>query len=140
MGLEQEKYPYPGYQKYYQMTNGVNNTKTTKTAHDKYYTTEEVDNIIKDVVSKVVTNKGVVVESCKFSDLPNPTQDNVGIIYNVTDEFTTDNRFIDGANKTYPGGTNVICMANNGSYIYDVMMGEIGAVDQSGIQDIIDSL
>lgn len=30
-----------------------------------------------------------------------------GFVYNITNEFTTDGRFVEGAGKTYPAGTNV---------------------------------
>lgn len=140
MEIEKVKYPYPGDQKYYQMTEGTNNTKTTTTPHTKYYSTEEIDSMIKDVVNKIVTSKHVVVESCTFADLPEPTEDTCGIIYNVTDGFVTDDKFVDGPGRIYPSGTNVIIMKSGDQYMYDVMMGEIDAVDDSGIQDIIDSL
>ena len=43
-----------------------------------------------------------------FANLPSTlTQAMAGYTYNVTDEFTTDARFVEGAGKKYPAGTNV---------------------------------
>lgn len=44
-----------------------------------------------------------------FASLPATlTSSMLGYVYNVTDDFTTDARFIDGAGKTYPAGTNIV--------------------------------
>ena len=46
--------------------------------------------------------------SVTFANLPSTiTQAMAGYVYNVTDNFTTDVRFIEGAGKKYNAGTNV---------------------------------
>lgn len=46
--------------------------------------------------------------SIAFNNLPNTVrQSMLGFVYNITDQFTTDARFIEGAGKTYAAGTNV---------------------------------
>lgn len=48
----------------------------------------------------------------------------VGSVYNVTTSFTTDANFIEGAGKTYPAGTNIVCVLDNvssGSKAWDVL-------------------
>ena len=42
-----------------------------------------------------------------FSQLGAPSEDQLGCIYNITDAFTTNEYFIDGAGTNYPAGTNV---------------------------------
>ena len=57
-----------------------------------------------------------------FSSLPaNPSQDNVGFVWNISDDFTTDSRFIEGAGNNYSAGTNVSVIENGTSYYYDVL-------------------
>lgn len=45
-----------------------------------------------------------------FSELGAPTEDQLGNIYNITDDFTSNSYFIDGSGKTYKAGTNVYCI------------------------------
>jgi hypothetical protein len=46
--------------------------------------------------------------SIAFANLPGTlTQAMAGYVYNLTDDFTTDARFIEGAGKKYKAGTNV---------------------------------
>lgn len=62
--------------------------------------------------------------SSTFENLPAPSADKYGYGYNVTDEFTTDSRFVDGAGRTYSAGTNVMIVedkSNPGTYKYDVI-------------------
>lgn len=43
-----------------------------------------------------------------FANLPSVlTQSMVGYVYNITNDFVTDNRFVEGAGKAYSAGTNV---------------------------------
>ena len=53
--------------------------------------------------------------STTFENLPSSLSVHMtGYVYNVTDEFITDSRFVEGAGKRYPAGTNVI-VANLGT-------------------------
>ena len=42
-----------------------------------------------------------------FSELGVPSIETVGYIYNITEDFTTNQYFIDGAGETFPSGTGV---------------------------------
>lgn len=53
--------------------------------------------------------------SVAYASLPTPAAGNVGNVYNVTDAFTTDSRFVDGASKTYPAGTDVLVVEDTGT-------------------------
>ncbi|MBO5045660.1 MAG: hypothetical protein J6C93_02180 [Clostridia bacterium] len=61
--------------------------------------------------------------SCSFSALPTPVSSMIGFVYNVTDAFETDARFLEGVGKSYPSGTNVVVAERQGSYYYDVLGG-----------------
>ena len=47
-----------------------------------------------------------------FSQLGAPSASQLGCIYNITDAFTTNAYFIDGAGTNCPAGTNVYCIVN----------------------------
>ena len=93
-----------------------------------YYTKQEVD----EIVSRVYKPAG----SCAFNDLPETlTSSILGYVYDVTDDFTTDARFAEGAGHDYPAGTNVVVIdvgtAQLPSYKFDVLP---GFIDLSGYQ------
>lgn len=53
-----------------------------------------------------------------------------GFVYNLSDELTSDERFLDGSGKTYPVGTNVAIIEVEGSdntvvYKFDILSGII---------------
>ena len=49
-----------------------------------------------------------------FANLPSVMTENMnGYVYNVTDDFTTDSRFVEGAGKKYSAGTNVVIVDNS---------------------------
>lgn len=60
--------------------------------------------------------------SIVFSALPaTPSADTYGYVWNITNDFTTDSRFVEGAGKQYSAGTNVGVIEQNGTYYYDVL-------------------
>ena len=62
--------------------------------------------------------------SSAFADLPTPAKALEGNVYNVTDEFTADDKFVDGeVGKKYPAGTNVVVIKVGAEYKYDVLAG-----------------
>lgn len=92
------------------------------------YTQTQVDDKIDAAISAVYKPAG----SIAFASLPTPSADNLGNVYNVTDEFTTDARFTEGAGIEYPAGTNVAVVETSSepaTYKFDVMS---GFVDLSG--------
>lgn len=67
-----------------------------------------------------------------FADRPTPTADLLGNVYNVSDAFVIDNKFMeyaDGTSKSYPAGTNIVVVKDGEAYKYDVLA---GFVDLSG--------
>ena len=57
---------------------------------------------------KAINGAYVFKGSIAFASLPaTPTEAMNGYVYNITNDFTTDARFIEGAGKKYSAGTNV---------------------------------
>ena len=78
------------------------------------YTKEQTDNAIKAAVARVYKIQG----SIAFENLPVEGMA-AGDVYNITQDFTTDNRFVEGTGHKYPAGTNV-CWTGTG---WDAMAG-----------------
>lgn len=78
------------------------------------YTKEQTDNAIKTAVARVYKIQG----SIAFENLPVEGMA-AGDVYNITQDFTTDNRFVEGTGHKYPAGTNV-CWTDTG---WDAMAG-----------------
>ncbi len=70
--------------------------------------------------------------SVPFASLPTADKEHLGMVYNVTDAFTTTDSFIDGAGHGYPAGTNVVIILDGETYKYDTLS---GFVDLSGKVD-----
>lgn len=82
------------------------------------YTKAEVDGKI----SSVYKPAGTV----SFAELPASLAGLAGNVYNLSDAFTTNERFVEGAGKSYPIGTNVVVTADEK---FDVLP---GFIDLSG--------
>lgn len=53
-----------------------------------------------------------------------PSKVDIGNVYNMTTSFTTDNNFMEGSGKTYPAGTNIVCVLDgedNSTKRWDVL-------------------
>lgn len=84
----------------------------------------------------------VVRPACTFANLPStPTVAMTGYVYNVTTDFTTDNRFVEGIGKKYSAGTNVV-IVNEGDSTTPVMKFDVisSFVDVDAINDRIDDI
>lgn len=99
------------------------------------YSKTEVDDKVSAALTSAIVPKGTVA----FASLPTPAKANLGYMYNVSDAFTTDARFVEGAGKKYAAGANVYVVAvttgSSTEYKFDVFM---GFVDLSGYQTIAD--
>lgn len=95
------------------------------------YSKTEVDNKVSAALTSAIVPKGTVA----YANLPAPAKANLGYMYNVSDAFTTDARFVEGAGKKYAAGANVYVVAvtagGSTEYKFDVFM---GFVDLSGYQ------
>ena len=122
-------------------------TKSEVYARTETYTKDEVDNIINAKVTATYKAAG----SIAFDELPTPSAENLGFVFNINESFTTDSRFVD-PEGTFPAGTNVavVTIGDNG-YAFDVLTGfvdlseyvrfdDITLASSAQIQDIIDSI
>lgn len=80
--------------------------------------------------------------SIAFASLPaSLTSSMVGYVYNMNEEFTTDSRFVEGAGKKYPAGTNVaiadVGSAQTPDLKFDILA---GFIDVDDIYDEIDKV
>ena len=80
--------------------------------------------------------------SIAFASLPaSLTTAMVGYVYNMNAEFTTDSRFVEGAGKVYPAGTNVaiadVGSAQTPDLKFDVLA---GFIDVAAIYNEIDAV
>ena len=98
-------------------------TSTNKLA-DKQYVTNAIDSAISSVYKPA--------GSSTFTNRPTPAKTIEGNVYNITDAFTTDSTFVEGAGHNYPEGTNIVCINTSGTtYKWDVLA---GFIDLSGYQ------
>ena len=94
------------------------NDKLQKVVHQRTHT-EQLNNKIKTQVAAAFHPAGSVA----FVDLPELTKASEGLLFNVTDAFTTTEDFLEGAGKDYPAGTNVAVVKSGEAYKYDAMSG-----------------
>lgn len=88
---------------------------------------------VKSAIDSAVSSAYKAAGSVAFANLPTLSKTIEGNVYNLTDAFTTTANFVEGAGKSYPAGTNIVCIntATSGTAVYkwDVLA---GFVDLSG--------
>ena len=111
----------------------INGTLETKANSADVYTQTQTDDKIKAAISAVYKPAGSVA----FASLPEPSADVLGNVYNVTNAFTTNDKFVEGAGKKYPADTNVAIVSPEAdTYKYDVLSGEIDLSDYQTSEQI----
>lgn len=79
--------------------------------------------------------------SIEFDSLTTASADNLGFVYNVTNAFTTNDKFVDGEQgHSYPAGTNVVVVDvgdGDPDYKYDVLAGFVDLTDYAKLEDIV---
>lgn len=75
----------------------------------------------KSDITTMYRHKGSVT----FANLPLPSTCSVGDVYNIKDSFSTTEYFVEGRGHTYPMGSNVVCVSDNGTKLWDVLGGQI---------------
>ncbi len=83
--------------------------------------------------------------SVLFADLPVAEEAKVGDVYNVSDSFTTDETFLEGAGKKYSAGTNVAIVklgdGESAEYKHDALAGFVDTsnfVEKDGTKGLSD--
>lgn len=75
--------------------------------------------------------------SVAFADLPTPSKPTLGDMYNVTDAFTTTASFTEGSGKSYPAGSNVVCVSSGTEYLWDVQGGFVDLTPYAKDSDFV---
>ena len=97
----------------------VNNEKLTSQLQSQK---TELQQEINEQISTVYKPQG----SASFESLTRPpTKDMLGYVYNMTEQFTTDTNFLEGASHSYPAGTNIVVVSDLDTYKYDVLSGTL---------------
>lgn len=98
-------------------------TNNSQLANGAGYQTEtQVNNLIKSATSKVIEYGGST-DIAGLSALA--VAANAYKMYNVTEGFSTTGQFLEGADKSYPAGTNVVVIPNSTgtAYVFDIYTG-----------------
>ena len=99
-----------------------------------FQTDTEVEAAIDAKIASAYKAAGTIA----FASLPTASASNLGNVYNITDGFTTDARFVEGAGKVYGPGANVAVVqtaSDPATYMLDVMA---DFVDLSGYLEASD--
>ena len=102
------------------ITNNANEIAAVKQdLADNYDTSAEVDQKIAAKISSTYKAAGSVA----FAALPALAAAIEGNVYNISDEFTTTEDFVEAAGTKYPAGTNIVCIKVGEAYKWDVLAG-----------------
>lgn len=92
--------------------------------------------VYNDLVDKIKNiNIGPVYKPCgsvKFADLPEPSAETLGYVYNIEDNFSTNDKFVEGSGKDISAGMNVAIV-----YIKTITNKETGAYVESYKYDLL---
>ena len=91
-----------------------------------YYNKTDADSKMDEKIASAISSVYKPSGSIAFESLPVLSATEEGKVYNITNEFTTTDDFVEGAGKKYPVGTNVVCIEVEGpSYKWDVLAGVV---------------
>lgn len=108
-------------------------TKASDLTNDtNFQTAEEVEAAINSKVASTYKAAG----SISFESLPELVEANLGKVYNVTDNFTTTDNFVEWSGIKHSAGTNVAIVKVGDYYKYDCMS---GFVDLTGYVEKVSS-
>lgn len=108
-------------------------TKLSELTNDSgYQTAAEVNTAISSQIGRVYKAGG----SKAFAELPEPSEEFFGNVYNVTDAFTTKADFVEGAGKAFPAGTDVAVVLDGDTYKLNVLSGFVDTSEFIGRNDI----
>ena len=87
---------------------GMGQSNTRLCRKGTVYTKDEANAAVSTAIGQAVAGIYKVKGSVAFADLPT-TEMKEGYVYNITDEFTADNTFVESEQgKKYPAGTNIV--------------------------------
>ena len=92
--------------------------------------------VYNDLIDKIKNiNTGPVYKPCgtiKFADLPEPSAETLGYVYNIEDNFSTNDKFVEGSGKDISAGMNVAVV-----YVKTITNKETGAYVESYKYDLL---
>jgi len=95
-------------------------TKVSELTNDSgFQTADQVTAAVNTKLSSTYKAAGSVA----FASLPTADEAHLGMVYNVTDAFTTTDAFVGGAGKNFPAGTNVVVVSDGDGFKYDTLAG-----------------
>lgn len=91
---------------------------------DNYYNKTETDQQIDTKIASAISSTYKPAGSTTFESLPELNAAAEGKVYNISNDFTTNDNFVDGPGKKFPAGTNVVCIEeSDGVFKWDVLTG-----------------
>lgn len=108
---------------------------------DEYYNKTETESKIDEKINVAIGTTYRAAGAIAFESLPALAASEEGKVYNITNEFTTTENFVEGAGKKYPVGTNVVCIdVGTDEYKWDVLAGFVDTSTFVTDTDLTDEL
>ena len=108
---------------------------------DDYYNKTETDDKIDEKINVAISTTYRAAGSIAFEALPTLAASEEGKVYNISNEFTTTENFVEGAGKKYPVGTNVVCIdVGTDEYKWDVLAGFVDTSALATKQELTEGL
>lgn len=107
----------------------------------EYYNKTETEGKIDEKINVAISTTYRAAGSVAFEALPTLAASEEGKVYNISNEFTTTENFVEGAGKEYPVGTNVVCIdVGTDEYKWDVLAGFVDTSALATKQELTDGL
>lgn len=102
------------------------------TDNSKHYSKQAADLVeeAKQIIAASSSGALIPIDTRRFEDLP--ITSTTGYMYNISNDFVTDDRFVDGVGRFYGAGNNVYWTADG---MWDVLAGIQAAEDFVGTQE-----
>ena len=108
---------------------------------DEYYNKTETDDKIDEKINVAISTTYRAAGSIAFEALPTLAASEEGKVYNISNEFTTTENFVEGPGKKYPVGTNVVCIdVGTDEYKWDVLAGFVDTSALATKQELTEGL
>jgi len=109
-------------------------TKVSELTNDSgFQTADQVTAAVNTKLSSTYKAAGSVA----FASLPTADEAHLGMVYNVTDAFTTTDAFVGGAGKSFPAGTNVVVVSDGDGFKYDTLAGFVDLTGYAKAADVV---
>ena len=106
-----------------------------------YYNKTETEGKIDEKINVAISTTYRAAGSIAFEALPALAASEEGKVYNITNEFTTTENFVEGAGNEYPIGTNVVCIdVGTDEYKWDVLAGFVDTSALATKQELTEGL